>query len=36
MNDDVIDKLTKLGQLHDSGVLTDEEFGQQKQRLLSA
>jgi hypothetical protein len=34
MNDEVIDQLGKLGQLHEQGVLTDEEFAQQKQRLL--
>jgi hypothetical protein len=27
--------LGKLGDLRDSGLLTDEEFDQQKQRLLS-
>jgi len=26
--------LTQLGQLHDSGVLTDEEFAAQKQKVL--
>lgn len=31
----VIDQLKELGQLHDSGVLTDEEFAAQKQRLLN-
>jgi hypothetical protein len=30
----VLDQLKQLGQLHDQGVLTDEEFDQQKGRLL--
>ena len=29
------DALVKLGDLRDSGLLTDEEFNQQKQRLLT-
>jgi hypothetical protein len=32
---EVTDLLSKLGRLRDSGVLTDKEFGEQKQRLLS-
>jgi hypothetical protein len=32
---EVTDLLSKLGRLGDSGVLTDKEFGEQKQRLLS-
>ena len=32
--DDMISRLTQLGQLHDSGVLTDEEFAQQKALVL--
>ncbi|WP_396838458.1 SHOCT domain-containing protein [Mycobacterium sp.] len=32
---EVNDLLSKLGRLRDSGVLTDKEFGEQKQRLLS-
>ena len=32
--DDMISRLQQLGQLHDSGVLTDEEFAQQKARVL--
>jgi hypothetical protein len=32
--DDMIARLTQLGQLHDQGVLTDEEFAQQKARVL--
>jgi len=31
----LIDQLTQLGQLRDSGVLTPEEFDAQKQRLLA-
>jgi hypothetical protein len=30
----VIEQLSQLGQLHDQGVLTDEEFAAQKSRLL--
>ena len=36
MSDDVIDQLGKLGQLHEQGVLTDEEFAAQKQKLLQS
>jgi hypothetical protein len=32
---DVVQRLKDLGQLHDQGVLTDEEFAQQKARLLA-
>ncbi len=32
--DDTIGKLKELGELRDKGVLTDEEFAQQKARLL--
>jgi hypothetical protein len=35
VTNDTIEQLTKLGQLHDSGVLTDDEFEQQKRRLLA-
>lgn len=31
---DLIEALTKLGELHTNGVLTDEEFAVQKARLL--
>jgi hypothetical protein len=31
---DVIEQLTKLGELHQSGVLTDDEFAAQKAKLL--
>jgi hypothetical protein len=34
MNDDTIEQLGKLGQLHEQGVLTDDEFAAQKQKLL--
>ena len=33
---DMIEQLTQLGRLRDSGVLTDAEFEQQKQRLLTS
>jgi hypothetical protein len=33
--DDMIERLEKLGQLHESGVLTDEEFAAQKARVLA-
>jgi hypothetical protein len=33
-SDDAIAKLTQLGQLHEQGVLTDEEFTRQKTLLL--
>jgi hypothetical protein len=33
--DDMLAQLTKLGQLRDAGVLTDEEFAQQKARILA-
>ncbi len=31
---DAIEKLKELGQLHDQGVLTDEEFSTQKAQIL--
>ena len=34
MSDNTIEQLGKLGQLHEQGVLTDAEFGVQKQKLL--
>jgi hypothetical protein len=34
MSDDAINKLKELGSLHDTGVLTDEEFEAQKAKLL--
>lgn len=33
---DMLAQLEKLGQLHDAGVLTDEEFAEQKRRILNA
>jgi hypothetical protein len=33
-SDDVLDQLERLGELHDKGVLTDQEFAAQKARLL--
>ena len=33
--DDMIAQLQKLGQLHQQGILTDEEFAAQKAKLLS-
>jgi hypothetical protein len=36
LSDDMIDQLGKLGQLHEQGVLTDEEFDSQKQKLLQS
>jgi hypothetical protein len=32
--DNMLDQLRQLGELHDSGVLTDEEFAVQKARIL--
>lgn len=32
--DEVYDQLTKLGQLRDQGILTEEEFQAKKQQLL--
>ena len=34
MSPDAIDRLEQLGRLHEQGVLTDEEFAQQKAALL--
>jgi len=36
MTDELIDQLGKLGELHEQGVLTDEEFDSQKQKLLQS
>jgi hypothetical protein len=33
---DMVEKLQELGELHDSGVLTDEEFAAAKQKLLDS
>jgi hypothetical protein len=35
-SEDPIAKLKQLGELHDSGVLTDEEFASAKAKLLAA
>jgi len=34
--DDVLDRLTRLGELRANGILTDAEFDTQKARILSA
>ena len=34
MSDDSMAKLKQLGELHESGVLTDEEFAAEKAKLL--
>lgn len=34
--DDVFDQLSKLGQLRDQGILTEEEFQAQKAKLLGS
>jgi hypothetical protein len=34
--DDLLDQLARLGELHTQGVLTDEEFAAQKAKLLNA
>ena len=34
--DEMFAQLTKLGQLHDQGVLTDEEFAAQKAKILNS
>ena len=31
-----MDALKQLGELHDSGILTDEEFAGQKQKVLDS
>ena len=33
--DDMLEQLKKLGELHDAGVLTDEEFAAQKAKIMS-
>ena len=35
MSQSAIDELKQLGQLHDQGVLTDEEFAAQKAKVLN-
>ena len=34
VSDDTIESLRKLGELHEQGILTDEEFAAQKAKLL--
>lgn len=34
-NDDAMEQLAKLGQLHDQGILTDEEFAAKKAEILN-
>jgi hypothetical protein len=34
-SDDAMDQLKKLGELHDQGILTDEEFATKKQEILN-
>jgi hypothetical protein len=36
MAPDTITQLKELGELHEQGILTDEEFTQQKSRILDA
>jgi phosphoglycolate phosphatase-like HAD superfamily hydrolase len=33
--DDMLDQLKQLGELHDAGVLTDDEFAAQKAKILA-
>lgn len=35
LSDDIMEKLRQLGSLRDKGILTEEEFNEQKKRLLS-
>lgn len=34
LTDELVDQLTKLGQLRDSGILTEDEFSAKKAKLL--
>ena len=34
-DDDMVNRLTQLKELHESGVLTDEEFAAEKEEVLS-
>jgi hypothetical protein len=36
MSQGAMDKLKELGQLHDQGLLTDEEFASQKTQILGS
>lgn len=35
LQDDLLDQIIKLGELRDKGILTEEEFAKQKQRILA-
>lgn len=35
LNDDLLDQIVKLGELRDMGILTEEEFSAQKQKMLN-
>lgn len=35
LTDTIMDQIRKLSELHDEGILTDEEFTAKKQELLS-
>jgi Short C-terminal domain len=35
VSDDSIQRLEQLGKLHEQGVLTDDEFAQQKEKVLA-
>lgn len=36
LNDDLLDQIVKLGELRDKGILTEEEFSAQKQKMLNS
>lgn len=36
ISDDAVSRLEQLGKLHEQGVLTDDEFAQQKAKLLGS
>lgn len=36
LSSDLIEQLSELGRLHEQGILTDEEFEEQKRRYLQA
>jgi len=36
MSDETYEQLKKLGELHESGVLTDDEFNSAKQKILNS
>ncbi|MCB0634516.1 MAG: NINE protein [Saprospiraceae bacterium] len=36
LNDDLLDQIVKLGELRDMGILTEEEFSAQKQKMLNS